>query len=167
MQLSQEEIVGYLRRVSAFKKLVDEQAEELAKISQVRQFARGDELFKQGDKNGGVYIVVSGKVIIERELDRNNSSVSLMVAKPVESLGEMSLFVDAPRSVTATALENTVTLWIDNDDFVSFISRYPDLLLELCKVLSQRLVEAYDKIAEVTLNRKPRELRKLYDKLDF
>jgi CRP-like cAMP-binding protein len=60
-----------------------------------------------------------------------------------------------------------MTLRIRREAFVDFARQYPDLLIELNQVLSQRLVEAYDKISEVTRNRKPRELRKLYDKLDF
>ena len=56
---------------------------------------------------------------------------------------------------------------INRDDFSGFVRNYPDLLIELIQVLSQRLIEAYDKISEVTISRKPRELRKLYDKLDF
>jgi hypothetical protein len=50
---------------------------------------------------------------------------------------------------------------------MAFAHQNPDLLLELNQILSQRLVEAHDKIAEVTSSRKPRELQKLYEKLDF
>ena len=111
--------------------------------------------------------MVEGQVTLEREIRRQTDTVSLTLVKPGNYVGEMSLFHDAPRSVTATALKNTVVLKLENDDFSDFAVKNPDLLVELNHILCQRLVEAYDKISEVTEHDKPRELRKLYDKLDF
>ena len=79
----------------------------------------------------------------------------------------MTLFSDSPYSVTATVLKNTTLLRVQRPSFVEFARNNPDLLIELNQVLSQRLEEAYDKISEITQNRKPRELRNIYEKLDF
>ncbi len=165
--ISAEEKVKYLRNVSSFAKLADEQISVLAALCKEKTFSQGECIFRQGEVGGVLYIVLSGKVAIEREIEESTDSVSIMIVQPFMSIGEMSLFLDAPNSVTATALEDTNTLWMDNDDFVAFARQQSDLLIELCEVLSRRLFEAYDKIAEVTRDRKPRELRKLYDKLDF
>ena len=165
--LSTQEKICFLKNISALKGLKNEQLETLAKICLEKTYAQGEIIFKQGDKNGGVFIVVKGQVILERELEQRNDSISMNVVKSRSSFGEMSLFYDAPRSVTATALQDTQLLHIENDDFIAFASQYPDLLVELNRVLSQRLIEAHDKISELMRLRKPRELRNLYDKLDF
>jgi CRP-like cAMP-binding protein len=47
---------------------------------------------------------------------------------------------------------------------MALLHRHPDLSIELIGVLSQRLREANDRIAQLTRSR-PRELEKLYDKL--
>jgi CRP/FNR family cyclic AMP-dependent transcriptional regulator len=166
--VSREEIIHFLKDVSSFKKLDDEQLKTLADQCEVETFNTGEIIFSQGDPGNTLYIVVEGQIAIERELteDKTNT-VAMKAVRPHEYFGEMSLFIEAPRSVTATALKDTVTLSICREDFRDFVYSYPDLLIELIQVLSQRLIEAYDKISEVTLNRKPRELRKLYDKLDF
>ena len=105
---------------------------------------------------------------LEREVTDKNETVSLTIIKSCEYFGLFSLFSQAPRSATATAMKDSVVLQIKREAFVTFARQNPDLLIELNHVLSKRLVEAYDKIAEMTRSRsKPRELRKLYEKLDF
>ncbi len=165
--LTTQEKISFLYNVSAFKGLSDQQLGALAGLCTECSFAQGEYLFRQGDISGVLHVVVSGRVVIEREIDLKSDTISIMMAKPYDHLGEMSLFYDAPRSVSAMAIEDTVTLQMENDHFSEFILQYPKLLIEFCRVLSVRLCEAYDKISEVTLDRKPRELRKLYDKLDF
>lgn len=165
--LSTQEKTSFLRKVSAFEELTDEQLCTLAEICNERSFSQGDKIFRQGDIGGVLHIVVSGKVTIERELQQQSNKVSIMQVEPYDYLGEMSLFYDAPRSVAAAAMEDTITLEIENDHFMEIIRHDPDLLMEFCRVLSVRLCEAYDKIAEANMDKKPRELHKLYDKLDF
>jgi len=165
--LSIDEKITCLRNASSLTNLSEDQLISLADIFKERSFSQGDHIFRQGEAGGILYIVVEGKVAIEREIQEQTDSVSIMIVKPFDSLGEMSLFHDAPNSVTATAMEDTHTLWIKNDEFIAYAKQYPEMLVELCQVLSKRLFEAYDKISEVTQNQKPRELRKLYDKLDF
>ncbi len=165
--LSIEEKTSLLRNVSSFHDLNENQLTELAGLCKEKIFSSGDIIFKQGQKGGEIYIVVDGKVAIEREIKDRSDSVSIMFITPYDSLGEMALFYDAPNSVTATAMEDTRTLWMENDSFIEFAKTDPELLIELCEVLSKRLFEAYTKISEVTSERKPLEMRKLYDKLDF
>lgn len=165
--LSIPEKVSFLRKVSAFEEFTDEQLIALAEICNERSFSQGDYIFHQGDVGGSLNVVVSGKVIIERELQQQSNTISIMQVKPYGYLGEMSLFYDAPRSVAAAAMEDTITLEMENDGFMKIIRDDPDMLIEFCRVLSVRLCEAYDKIAEANMDKKPRELRKLYDKLDF
>ena len=165
--VSIEEKIHFLQDVSSFKALNDEQLKTLAELSDVEAHAAGTKIFSQGDPGNMLYIVARGLIALEREVTDETDTVSLRAVNPHEYFGEMSLFIEAPRSVTAIASKDSVTLSVSREDFSKFVRNYPDLLIELIQVLSQRLVEAYDKISEVTLNRKPRELRKLYDKLDF
>ena len=157
----------FLKNVLTFKSLSAEQINQLAQICEDLSYKTGDEIFKQGETGGALYLLISGQVLVQREIVNDTSTVSLNIVRPPQYFGEMTLFYHAPYSVTATALAPTTILRIRRADFVEFSRQYPDLLIELNQVLSQRLAEAYDKISEITSNRKPRELRKLYEKLDF
>ncbi len=166
MLLTQEK-VDFLKTISFFDRLHERQLQKLADICVENAYGKGEVIFQQGDVGGILYIVVEGQVLLERELDRQEDTISMSVVNPQTSFGEISLFYDAPRSVTATAMKNSKLLSMDNDDFKEFIRQYPDMLMEINQVLSQRLVEAHDKISEIARPHKPRELRKLYEKLDF
>ncbi len=165
--VSMTEILSYLTDVSSLKSLASEQFEELAEMCQVVTIDAGEHVFCQGDLDGALFIVVEGRVILEREINDNTDSISLNSVNPGEYFGEISLFLDAPRSVTATAMQPSKVIRLINDDFAEFASKYPALLIEINRILSLHLVEAHDKISEVTQTKKPRELHKLYDKLDF
>jgi CRP-like cAMP-binding protein len=101
-------------------------------------------------------MVVDGQIAIEREVT-NDKNVPLAVVNPHECFGEMSLFFHAPRSVSATAIQDSIILQIRREAFVAFARQNPDLLVELNHILSQRLVEAHAKISEVAYRHKPRE----------
>ena len=165
--LSVEEKIQFLREVPSFKSLSAEQIETLADFCKAVTFEAGSTIFRQGEIGNSLYIVVDGRVGIEREVADENDTVSVTMINPGEYLGFFSLFNQAPRSTTATAMADTVILQIEHDAFVAFALQNPELLAEINRVLVERLLEAYDKIAELTRKRKPRELRKLYDKLDF
>jgi len=165
--MTTNEIVSFLQEISTFKGMSNDQLQALADVCEVEAFSPGEFIFRQGDVGGAMYIVMVGRVALERELKNQNDTVSMNRVSPYGYFGEISLFHETPRSVTATAIADTKTLRVNNDDFTSFLRQYPDLLVKLNQVLSERLLEAYDKISEMTQHRKPRELRKLYDKLDF
>jgi CRP-like cAMP-binding protein len=166
--LSIAERIHFLQEIPSFKSLTTEQLETLADFCEAKTFAAGTPIFRQGELGESLYIVVDGQVGIEREVTDENDTVSLTIIKSHEYFGLFSLFSQAPRSATTTAMKDSVVLHIKREAFVTFALQNPDLLIELNHVLSERLVEAYDKIAEMTRSRsKPRELQKLYEKLDF
>jgi len=165
--LSIEQKISLLKKVSSFTSLSDHQFETLANMCIVEKFQAGERIFSQGDPGGALCIVVYGKVTLDRDIHDKTDTISLRTIKAGEYFGVMSLFHEAPRSAHATATETTIILRLDAKDFNTVANDNPVLLRELNQILCQRLVEAYDKISELTQHNKPRELQNLYDKLDF
>jgi CRP/FNR family transcriptional regulator, cyclic AMP receptor protein len=164
---SVQEKISYLQKVSALKSLTPEQFETLAEKCEVQSFPVGKKIFSQGDTGGGVYVVVAGRVSIDRELSDKTDTISMRMVKEGACFGEISLFYDATRTATAMTVTDTIVILLKHEDFYLFSRNNPDVLIELNHVICQRLVEAYDKISEIKTDRKPVELQQLYDKLDF
>ena len=162
--LSTIERVIFLKEVSFFQSMTVDQLKVLAAICEEELFEGEQEIFEEGDPGGALYVVVSGRVAIERAAQRKGSVVRLATIEPRSYFGEMSLFDESPRSTAARAIQDTLTLRLRREPVVVLSRQYPDLSLELINILSQRLREANDRIAELTRSR-PRELDKLYDKL--
>ncbi len=162
--LSTVEKFTFLKEVPFFQSLTADQLEALAAECEEGWFAEDTTIFAQGDPGGALYVVVSGRVGIDRE-KRKGSFVHLATIGPNSYFGEMSLFDDSPRSTSAIALQDTLTLRLRREPLVELARHDPSLSLELIKVLSQNLRAANERIAEMTHSR-PREINKLYDALE-
>jgi HEAT repeat protein/ATP/ADP translocase len=162
--LSTIERIIFLKEVPFFQGMTIDQLKVLANVCEEESFEEDTRIFHQDDPGGTLYVIVSGQVGIERE-KRKGSYARLATLGAHSYFGEMSLFDSRPHSASAIALQDTVTLRLRREPLIALARQYPDLSLELISVLSGRLREANDRIAELTRTR-PRELHKLYDQFD-
>jgi AAA family ATP:ADP antiporter len=162
--LSTIERIIFLKQVPLFGRMTVDQLKALAGICEEELFEEDTCIFEQGDPGGTLYVVVSGRVGIEREAKRRGSVTRLATIESHSYFGDMSLFDQGPRSATAVALQDTLTLRLRREPLLALTHQYPGLSQELINVLSQRLRQANDRITELTRTR-PRELHKAYDKL--
>jgi len=163
--LSTVEKVIFLKEVPFFAGMTIDQLKVLAGICEEEFFPEGTQVFAEGDPGGALYVVVNGRVAIEREGQREGSVVHLETIESRSYFGEMSLFGDSLRSAAAVAVRDTLTLRLRREPLIALIRQHPNLSLELINTLSQRLRDANDRIVQLT-RAKPRELERLYDKLD-
>jgi CRP-like cAMP-binding protein len=163
--LSVIERIIFLKQVILFQSMTIDQLKILASICEDEYVAQDTVIFKEGDPGGVVYVVVTGRVGIEREGDRKGSVVRLATLEERASFGEMNLFENSLRSANAFAIEDSLLLKVRAEPFVALIRQHPDISLEVIKVLNVRLRDADDQIAHLT-RAMPRQLQKLYDNLE-
>jgi len=100
-------------------------------------FKVGDIIFKEGSHGVGVYIIRSGMVEISKMIEDKKMVVETI--GPGEILGEMSFLDPAPRSATATALEDTVLELVDKDYLDSQFNQITSDFREVICTLVKRL----------------------------
>ncbi len=159
--LSTIEKIIFLKEVPFFKGMTIEQLKVLATVCEEERFPAESRIFNQGDPGGSLYVVVSGRVGLEQE-KRKGSFARLATIESHSYFGEMNLFDASPRSSAALAIDDTLTLRLRREPLIALARQNPALSLELINVLSARLREANDRIADLARTR-PRELHKLYD----
>lgn len=164
--LSTIEKMMALKKVPFFQNMTIEQLTVVADVCEEMLVEEDTRIFEQDELGGALYVVVSGRVAIEREGRRRGSTVRLAEMGANSYFGEMSLFDGGPRSAAAVAIQGSLLLRLRREPLLALLRRYPDLSLELIDVLNQRLRDANERIAELSQSR-PRELQKLYDKLNF
>jgi CRP/FNR family cyclic AMP-dependent transcriptional regulator len=162
--LSTIEKIIFLKEVPFFQGMTIDQLKVLANVCEEEFFKEDVRIFHQGDLGGVLYVVVSGRVGIEQE-KRKGSFARLATMGPHTYFGEMNLFDNSPRSASAIALQDTLTLRLRREPLIALARQYPSLSLELINVLSARLRETSDRVADLTRTR-PRELHKFYDKFE-
>jgi HEAT repeat protein len=162
--LSTIERIIFLKGVPFFQGMTIEQLKILATVCEERIFAADVRIFNQGDTGGTLYVVISGRVAIEQE-KRAGYFARVATIEAHSYFGEANLFDNSPHDVSALAVQDTLTLQVRREPLIMLARQYPDLSLELIKVLSQRLRESNARIADLTRSR-PRELHKLFDQFE-
>jgi CRP/FNR family transcriptional regulator, cyclic AMP receptor protein len=163
--LSTIEKIIFLKEVPFFEGMTVDQLKILASVCEEEIFAADAQIFNEGDSGGILYVIVRGRVALEREGARKGSTARIGTVEALSYFGEMTLFDQSPRTERAIALIDTLTLRLRREPLLALIRQYPDLSLKLINVLSRRLRESTDKIASLTTVR-PRELHKVFDKLE-
>lgn len=158
------EKVIFLKEVPFFQAMTVEQLRVLASVCEEEFFPAGTRLFVEGDPGGALYVVASGRVGIEQE-KRKGSFVRLATIESHSYLGETDFFDNNCRTNSAIAIQDTLTLRLRREPLIALARQYPDLSLELINVLSVRLREVNDRMAELT-RAHPQKLHKLYDQLN-
>lgn len=163
--LSTIEKIIFLKKIPFFQGMTIDQLKTLANVCEETLFEEDARIFNEGEPGGTLYVVVSGKVAIEKEGKRKGSFVRLDTVDAHSYFGEMNLFDNSPHTSSASALQDTLTLRLRREPLIALARRYPDLSLELINVLSQRLREVNDHVGELT-RAKPREIHKLLDQFE-
>ncbi len=127
-----------LARVPLFADLTKRELQRIGATAREQQYAPGAVLVTQDTPGAGFFILVSGTVsVTQRQPDGTAREVGVLRAG--DTLGEMALLDELPRSSTATAVEPTTALVLPSWEFRAALREEPEITLKLLAVLSRRL----------------------------
>jgi hypothetical protein len=133
--MSVVEKVVALQDVEVFRGTPPEQLALIASVASEETFAAGVELCRQGDPPGDMYVLLGGRVDVEKD------GASLGQLGKGDALGTWALFEDEPWQVTASAVEASPVLRIDRAGFEDALSENPEIARGLIRQLIRRLRE--------------------------
>lgn len=122
-----------LRAVPLFTRLGAEELIALAELAEPVAVPAGARVFGEGEPGDALYLVVRGRLAVER------AGVRLAEVGTGECVGELALLDDAPRFATLIALEPAELLRLDRDDFLDTLLVYPAVGRAVLAVLARRL----------------------------
>ena len=114
----------------------------------IKEFERGQIIFKQGDLDICMYDIQRGKIGV---YSAYGTPEEKLIAELVEgeTVGEMGMIERVPRSATAVVLDDAILGEIREDDLRDFFLKQPEKLLLIMRDLSSHLRETNDKLAGV------------------
>ncbi len=129
--------IEVLKQMPLFRHLTYKEIIRVLNLTEVSDFAVGDTLLRENEPGDEFYIILRGKVRLHKE----GTFITELLAG--SHLGEMALIDRTPRSVTATAEEDTRVLILRRNDFYEIIRKDPPLSVKLLwsfvQVLADRL----------------------------
>ena len=132
-------MLDVLSQVSLFAPLPPTGLTRLAQQGKTRRFPASSHLMHQGDVGDSMYIIVEGRVRVERSHPALLEPVLLAELGPGEVVGEVGLLDGEPRTATVTAITDTETLELDATILEQTVLDYPEVGAALLRLLSRRL----------------------------
>lgn len=135
------EKVLFLKSIDLFSQIPGEDLSQIALITDEVQFDAGEEIVRQGDNGQTLFLIIAGKVRIHVV----GVAEDLAVLGERGVFGEMSLLDNEPRSASVTAVNDTVCLKIERDDFNEILAEKSEIAQGVIKVLTRRIRDTLDR----------------------
>jgi CRP/FNR family transcriptional regulator, cyclic AMP receptor protein len=111
-----------LERIPLFRSFNETERRQLADIAQIKHFAPGELVIRQGKSSQNLWVVLEGRCeVVKYPDDSPHDSLILAVLEPLSHFGEMSFFSPAPHSANVRAQSAVIALCIDRRDYDDLI----------------------------------------------
>lgn len=134
-----------LAEPGSWKPVAAEALEYFASLESVRQYPEDVVLFEEGQTPTGVFLLRSGRVRLGVR-SRRGSQVLFEVAGAGELLGLSACVSGRPYELTARTLTPCEAIFLRREDFLGFLRERPHACVEMVKLLSTDLDNAYERI---------------------
>jgi CRP/FNR family cyclic AMP-dependent transcriptional regulator len=130
-----------------FASLPEEMVATLRENARIRELAKGELLFGEGEDSSELYVVQEGRIAIStRSSDGRESMVAVMENGGL--FGERGLFDGGPRSAEARALVDSTLVEVGFDDVRAAIQQRPEVLWVIVRLLAQRIRATDEALAD-------------------
>lgn len=127
----------------------DEDRARIAAVAHLREYARGDVIFTEGDDADVFIVVIEGRVKVSKATPAGKEII-LEIFGAGDALGAMAVYESLRFPASATTLEPTTCLRVARKDFFQLLEQHPALVRALLSGLSLRLAELTRRLAEMT-----------------
>ncbi len=130
-KVSEERLQSY----SLFSSLSKAQRERIAQLVVLRKTASGQVIVTEGEVGSEMFLLLSGELVITKRLtlyssegeDKREKSLIKLKDKDNVFFGEMSLFDDAERSATVTAVSDVICGILTRDQIHALCDNDPEV----------------------------------------
>lgn len=136
--MSLKDAVAVMMEIPMFRNVDHKRLKMFALMGETLTYRAGERLFEKGDDGDAAYIVISGAVDVLVPVD-GGGEASVAVLSSKEIFGEMAVLCDQPRTTAITAKCDLKVLRLSRETFMNLLREFPDIAIELIKVMARRL----------------------------
>ena len=138
------DLLLHLKRIEIFESLTVNQLAAIAAVTEEIGFDENTTVIQEGEQGDTLYLVLEGKVAVIKS--QGEEEVELDQIGAGDYFGEMALF-GVPRTATIRTLTPCRFLFLHKHAFDEMVKEYPQIALEICKVLSKRILTLHQFIS--------------------
>jgi hypothetical protein len=136
-----------LRGIEIFEALSVGELAAVGSITEETDYPAGEIVIREGEPGETLYLIIKGEVSVIKGLD-SDSEIELDRIGEGDYFGEMALFEDIERTASIKTETDSRLLMLHKQEFKQIVREYPQIALEICKVLSLRIRRLHGKIKE-------------------
>jgi len=140
MSIEPVAIKDTLREIPLFSELNIDQLKKITAISKTSKFRKNEFLFYDGDIYKGFYILLKGTIKVFKN-SANGKEAVLHIVKPLTVFADVPLFEGGNYPATAQALEESVSILVPKEGFLSLIKAEPEMSIKMLSGFGRRLRE--------------------------
>ena len=130
--------IDFLRNVSLFESLDQQELEALSDVTFTRTFSKDNVIILAEEEGDTLFILKKGQVKVSI-VSEEGREVILSLLGPGSVFGELSLLDGKPRSANVVATEETDLLMLRRADFLQLIYKTPQIATALLAELATRM----------------------------
>jgi CRP-like cAMP-binding protein len=123
------EKIIFLKSVDIFEHATIEQLGRIAGLTEEARFESGQTIFKEGDPGDALYLVLSGRVLIER------NGVTIREIEERDAFGTLEVLDFHPRAATAKAAGQVRALKLDGRQFHDLLALDVEMVESVFRML--------------------------------
>lgn len=141
-----------LSRFDLLRGISPEALQASAEVMRRDHLERNAVIFRQGDEARRAYALGGGSVRIEQTGSDGGRAIVRFIA-PGEMFGSVPIFTTRSFPADAIAAEPSLVLSWSEADLMILIERYPQIAINIIRVLGARLAETQDRVRELSTQR--------------
>ena len=138
MTTSHDRARDALKALSFLGGLPDAMLEQLASRAHVKRYRKGETIITRGDDGDSLMILLAGRAKISNITSDAREIVLNFLGKG-DVIGEIAILDGAPRTASVFAIDDTEALVLYRRDLLPVLLKSPDAMLELIKILCEKL----------------------------
>jgi len=147
--VSLAEEVELLKRIPLFANIDTSKLKLLAFTSERVRFPAGQVLCRQGEIGRAAFIIIDGEADVI--VDAETGPLTVASVGRNDFVGEIAILCDVPRTATVQARSDVTALVIAKDQFFRMITEFPQMAIEIMRVLALRLERTTKEAARARL----------------
>lgn len=131
--MARDEKLDLLHSIPLFARFDRQHLERLGMLTEEVDVPAGKVLIRQGELGDDLMVLVTGKVVVERDGTRVNE------LGPGDFFGEIAIIDHGPRTATVTAESPSRLLVVNHRDFRVLMDEFPQVAVTVLLCLAERV----------------------------
>lgn len=155
-----ERVLSAIRALPVLRGLSPEDQRKLAVLATIRDYKRGDFVWREGDPAEFLTLIARGRVKIVRHGDAGD--VILEIFGEGEPVGAIAVYNYMPYPASAICLEPTTLVLVPRRDYFELLDRHPDFARAIIRELTKLVVTLMRKVEEMRGQRVEERIAQLF-----